>query len=253
MIDLPRVAAVFGIYGSLGGGKSLTAVDIAISFIRKFDYVCSNISLRNLSPRESAYYTYLDDISRVNWFSLPSGSKRGSGGKKRVAVILDEMPELLDQYSNGKEIWIKTFLSWLRHTSKNGQYVFIITQDPSFILKPVRLLCAYWIRCDDMANLRIPIINLRIPFFGNFVIRRIYDRDGKCITKGLNLVKKTDIGRYYVTSQGLSLYSTSSIPNEFRDPYSKYITNERNLRFLLIINSFIIVSTISLFLYHLLF
>lgn len=253
MIDLPPVAAVYGIYGSLGGGKSLTAVDIALHFIKSFNFVCSNIQLLNLSPIQSSYYQRLDDISKVNWFDLPLGSPRGSSGRKRVAIILDEMPELLDQYSSGKEFWIKQFLSWLRHTSKNGQYVFIITQDPSFILKPVRLLCAYWVRCDDMANLRIPIINLKIPFFRDYVIRRIYDRDGNCITKGLNIARKSEIGRFYRTSQGLSLYSASTIPNEFKDRFSKYIQLMSSYRFLLIWNSlFILLSIVFLFLFFLL-
>jgi len=247
MLDLPPVAAVYGIYGSLGGGKSLTAVDVALGFIKSFNFVCSNIKLLNLTPFQSSYYQYLTDISNVKWFDLPRGSARGTSGRKRVAVILDEMPELLDQYSNGKEIWIKQFLSWLRHTSKNGQYVFIITQDPSFILKPVRLLCSYWVRCDDMANLRIPILNIKIPFFRDYVIRRIYDRDGKCITKGLNLVKKSDIGRYYQTSQGLSLFSGSVIPNEFKDIYSRFILSQNRYRFLLILNSFLILLTLVFF------
>ena len=97
-----------------------------------------------------------------------------------------------------------------------------------------------------MANLRVPIINLKIPFFRDWVIRRIYDRDGNCITKGLNLVKKTDIGRYYVTSQGLSLFnSASTIPNEFKDVYSKFILRENKLLFYLIWNSVIIVLTLA--------
>lgn len=243
MINLPNTAAVFGIYGSLGGGKTLTAVDVALQFIGNFNYVVTNISLKNLNQRQEKYYLYLDDISKVEWFKLPIGSLRGSGGKKRVAVILDELPELLDQYTSGKEIWVKTFLSWLRMTSKNGQFVFIITQDSSFILKPVRLLCSYWIKCEDMAEFRFPLFKFRLPFLRDFISRRVYNREGKPVQGiTLSVARKSVIGKYYNTSQGLSLYSASSMPNEFEDPFSKYIASESRYQRL------IAASTIFIFL-----
>ena len=227
MISFPNTAAVYGIYGSLGGGKTLTAVDIALYFIRHFNYVVTNIRLKNLNPREEKYYLFIDDISKVEWFKVPIGSLRGTPGRKRVAVILDELPELLDQYTSGKDFWVKTFLSWLRMTSKNGQFVFIITQDPSFIMKPVRLLCAYWIRCEDMGEFRLPFFKFRIPFLRDFISRRVYNRDGSPVQGvSLNVARKSVVGRYYSTSQGLSLYSGSVVPNEFEDPFSKYIYRE---------------------------
>lgn len=246
MIYLPPTPGVCGIFGSLGGGKSLSAVDIAINgFINHFQYVVSNIELKNLSERQQSYFQLIPDISKVDWFKLPSGSPRGSGGTKRVAVILDELPELLDQYSSGKEIWIKTLLSWLRHTSKRGQYVFVITQDPSFILKPVRLLCAYWLKCEDMAQFRIPVIKIRLPFFKDFVSRRLYNRDGKCLNGSLNVCRKSVIGRYYTTSQGLSLYNpTSNIPNEFKNTYQKSIENINKYRRLTLFYMFYFVCLI---------
>lgn len=223
MVYLPSTPSVIGIYGSLGGGKTLTAVDICLNFIHDFNFVVSNILLKNLSDRENAYYRYIDDISVLDWFSLPNGSPRGSGGRKRVAVVLDELPELLDQYTSGKELWVKTFLSWLRHTSKNGQYVFIITQDPSFILKPVRLLCHYWIKCEDMAEFRLPVIKLKLPFVKDFVSRRTYNRESKCINGSLNIVRKSVVGRFYDTSQGLSITGRGRSRNGFNDPYSAYM------------------------------
>ena len=215
-LSLPSTAGVYGIYGSLGGGKTLSAVDIALAFLDSRNIVCSNVALKNLSKQQVIFYRFIPDISTVDWFSLPAGSPRGTPGNKRVCIILDELPELLDQYSNGKEFWIKSLLSWLRHTSKNGQFVFLITQDPSFIMKSVRVLCSYWIRCDDMAQLRLPIFRIRIPFLKDKVLRRIYDRDGNCLNHTLNLVSKSRIGRYYTTSQGLSLYNNSP-PETFRD------------------------------------
>lgn len=238
MIYLPPTPCVVGITGSLGGGKTLSAVDIALYFINNFNLVISNIQLKNLTPRQTSYYNYIDDISKVDWFSLPQGSPRGSSGKKRVAIILDELPELLDQYQSGKEYWIKQILSWLRHTSKRGQYVFIITQDPSFIMKPVRLLCAFWVKCEDMAEFRIPVLKLKIPFFRDYISRRTYNKDGKCINGSLNTARKSVIGKFYDTSQGLSLInSTSNVPNEFNDPFSKYIRKQSLYRRLLIFSS----------------
>ena len=178
MVYLPYTPSIIGIFGSLGGGKTLSAVDIALYFINNFHFVLSNIQLKNLTQRQLSYYSLIPDISKVDWFALPCGSPRGSSGTKRVAVILDELPELLNQYTSGKEYWVTVFLSWLRMTSKNGQYVFVITQDPSFILKPVRLLCSYWLKCEDMAEFRVPVFRFKLPFVKDFVARRLYNRDG---------------------------------------------------------------------------
>lgn len=243
-MTFPRTAAVYGIFGSLGGGKTLTAVDISLYFIKNFNFVVTNIRINGLNDRQSQYYQFLDDISTVDWFSLPVGSPRGSSGNKRVAVVLDELPELLDQYQSGKEYWIKTFLSWLRHTSKRGQFVFVITQDPSFIMKPVRLLCAYWIKCEDMGEFRFPFFKVRIPFLRDFISRRVYNRDGSQVQGvSLDLARKSVIGKYYNTSQGLSLYSASKNPNEYKDPYSLYIERENMYQ------KYLSASTLFFFLY----
>lgn len=75
-LSLPSTAGVYGIYGSLGGGKTLSAVDIAIAFLDSRNIVCSNVALKNLSKQQQIFYRYLPDISNVDWFSLPSGSPR---------------------------------------------------------------------------------------------------------------------------------------------------------------------------------
>lgn len=247
--SLPVTAGVYGIYGSLGGGKTLSAVDFAIQFLKNRNFVVSNVALKNLEKSWLSRYQYIDSLAEVDWPSLPIGSPRGSGGRKRVCIILDELPELLDQYANGKELWIKVFLSWLRHTSKNGQFVFLITQDPSFILKSVRLLCAYWIRCDDMAQLRLPIFKIRIPFMGNYVMRRLYDRDGNCLNHTMDLVSKIDIGKYYNTSQGLSLFLDHTQQKEFDNKADLFDLNELRLRKL----SRLYFFSILIFLFSLLF
>ena len=241
---------MIGIFGSLGGGKTLSAVDIALHFINHFNFVVTNISLRNLSQRQLSYYRFYPDISKIDWFSLPIGSPRGTPGNKRVAVILDELPELLSQYTSGKEYWVTVFLSWLRMTSKNGQYVFVITQDPSFIMKPVRLLCAYWLKCEDMAEFRIPVLRLKIPFFRDFVSRRLHNRDGKLVQASLNYARKSVIGLYYTTSQGLSLHSGSNMPNEFKDTYRRQLEIISKYNFFF---RFQLVFIIAIFLFFCLF
>lgn len=250
MISFPSSAAIYGIYGPLGGGKSLTAVDIALYFINHFNFVVSNVRLKGLSERQQAYYIFLDDISSVDWFKLPCGDPRGSGGRKRVAVILDELPELLDQYQSGKEFWVKILLSWLRHTSKRGQFVFVITQDPSFIMKPVRLLCSYWIKCEDMAEFRFPFFKFRIPLLKDFVSRRVYGKDGKPVQGvTLDVARKSVIGKFYDTSQGLSLHvSSSKIPDVFSDPFSKYMFFQNAYQKYIALSSiFILLSFVLLF------
>ena len=99
---------MIGIFGSLGGGKTLSAVDVALHFINNFNFVVTNIALKNLSSRQLSYYRFYPDISKIDWFALPIGSPRGTPGNKRVAVILDELPELLSQYTSGKEYWVMT-------------------------------------------------------------------------------------------------------------------------------------------------
>lgn len=255
MISLPSTAACYGIYGPLGGGKTLTAVEIGLYFINNFNFVCTNIRLKNLSPRQSKYYFFIEDISKVNWFKdIPIGSLRGTPGRKRVAVILDELPELLDQYTSGKEYWVKTFLSWLRMTSKNGQFVFVITQDASFIIKPVRVLCSYWVKCEDMAEFRFPFFKFRIPFLKDFISRRVFGKDGKQVSGfSCDVARKSVIGRFYSTSQGLSLYSGSNVPDEFNDPFSKFVSRENMYqKYLAFSNIFYFVFFVFLFLFFLL-
>lgn len=242
MIYLPHTPSVIGIYGNLGGGKTLSAVDIALHFINSFNLVVSNIQLKNLSDRQKSYYQYYPDISKIDWFALPVGSLRGSGGNKRVAIILDELPELLNQYTSGKDYWVQVFLSWLRMTSKNGQFVFVITQDPSFIMKPVRILCAYWLRCEDMAEFRIPVLRLKLPFVKDFVARRLFNRDGKQVQASLNYARKSVIGKFYDTSQGLSLHTSSTIPDGFKNQY------EKQLKILSDFNFWLRIMNISIFL-----
>ena len=195
-----RVANVYGIYGHLGGGKSLTAVELSLNFLRLGWSVTSNILIRSKSPK----YRFIEDFQDVDFWSLPCGAPRGSDDPYRSVIVVDECAEFFDQYSSNSP-YLKSFLSWLRHSSKRGQFVFLIVQKPEFISKSLRLLINKWIVCDDMEQFRLPYFKCRIPFTKGFVARRIFDRYGNLLSRGFNFASKTDIGRFYDTSQSIAL------------------------------------------------
>ena len=200
-----RTANVYGIYGHLGGGKSLTAVELAIYYLSIGWHVTSNIAIRTQSPN----YTFLEEFEGCDFWGLPCGAPRGTADPFRSVIIIDECAEFFDQYSSSSPV-LKAFLSWLRHSSKRGQFVFLIVQKPEFISKSLRLLINKWIVCDDMEQLRLPFFKCRIPFTRGFVARRIFDRYGNLLSRGFNFADKHRIGRYYDTSQSIAVAGRTS-------------------------------------------
>lgn len=209
-IQLERAPCVWGITGNLGGGKSLTAVNLAVNAIRQGYFVCSNITL-NVDRIASDYglnfvklyqHISLDDPD-FDPFKLPCGSPRGSGGNKRVLIILDECAEWVDQYSNAKDIRIKRLWSWLRHSSKRSQDVILIIQRLEYLNKVLRLLIAKWIIVDDLKVWRAPFIRMRLPFMSGFVMQRCFDRHGNLL-QGPLFCSKTVWGKYYNTAECLN-------------------------------------------------
>lgn len=210
-----EVAQVYGIYGLLGGGKTLTAVEIAKDFLEFGHDVVSNIMLKEplySNPR----YKYIPDFSNVDWWSLPQGAPRGSGGSHRAAIIIDEAAEFFNQFSSASSK-VQDMLSWLRQSSKRGQFVFMIIQRPEFLVKSARSLCHSWIVCTDLAQWRIPILRMTIPFCGNLVMRRIFDNMGNLLSRGFLVCNKYNIGRYYNTSQILNPQHAEKTSNERGD------------------------------------
>ena len=198
-----RTANVYGIWGHLGGGKTLTAVDIMLHALQVGWSVTSNVKLVHLLPSSSGRYTYVEDFANQDFWALPQGAPRGSADPYRSCIVIDECAEFFDQYSSTSP-QVKSFLSWLRHSSKRGQFVFLIVQQPEFIAKALRLLVNKWIVCFDLEQVRLPIIRIRLPFCGGFVARKVFDRWGNNISRGLCMANKIDIGYYYSTSQCLS-------------------------------------------------
>lgn len=210
MIELERNALVWGIVGNLGGGKTLSAVSVAIRGIADGYFVCTNVTLKLDSLAKSIgswvydMYLHLDlDDPEFDPFKIPEGSPRGSGGRLRVIVILDEVAEWIDQYSSAKDPRIARFWSWLRHTSKKSQDVFIICQRQEYINKVVRILIARWIWVDDLAVWRMPFLKMKIPFAGGLVMQNVYDRVGNKIGS-VSFIHKRTWGCYYDTAECLN-------------------------------------------------
>lgn len=207
---LERTAQLWGISGNLGGGKTMTAVQFAVNAIKDGYFVVSNISLdveemvRSFGEYCSRLYMHidLDDVS-FDPFKIPCGSPRGSGGRKRVLVILDECAEWVDQYSSAKDPRISRLWSWLRHSSKRSQDVFVVVQRPDYLNKVIRILISRWIWVYDLAVWRVPIIRARIPFCGNFILRSIYDAKGHRIGP-LSIICKDYWGCFYNTAECLN-------------------------------------------------
>ena len=204
----PKTANVYGIYGHLGGGKSLTAVEISLWALRRGWSVTSNIQLFNID-RFSTQFHFVENFDQVDFWSLPCGAPRGSNDPFRSVIIIDECAEFFDQYSSTNPI-VKNFLSWLRHSSKRGQFVFLIVQQPEFIAKSLRLLCNKWIVCWDMEQYKLPVFRFRVPFTRHLVSRRIFDKWGNLISRGANFADKQIIGQYYSTSQSVALAGRNS-------------------------------------------
>lgn len=211
MITLEKSALVWGVVGNLGGGKTLSAVALGVQSMLSGYMVVSNVTFDveqivadYSAPWVRKLYQHISlDDPDFDPFKLPCGDPRGSGGERRVIVILDEVAEWVDQYTNAKDPRIKRLWSWLRHTSKRSQDIVIICQRQEYINKVVRTLIARWIWVDDMQVWRIPKLRMRLPFCGSLVMQRVYDRMGNMVGS-VSWLKKSRWGRYYDTAECLN-------------------------------------------------
>jgi hypothetical protein len=201
-------ALVWGITGNLGGGKTLSAVRFAVEGMSEGYFVVSNITLdldkicREYGQHLRGLYKHVD-LSVDDPFLFPCGDPRGSGGKRRVLVILDECAEYFDQYSSGKEN-VKRFMSWLRHSSKRSQDVFFIVQRMEYISKSVRSLVARWVWVDDLAVYRWPYFRIKTPLCSGLIMRNVYDRQMLKVDRVSFAVKKY-WGQFYNTAECISV------------------------------------------------
>lgn len=237
MIELETTAQVWCICGNLGGGKTLTAVSMAVDAIRQGYYVVSNVTLnlpelrkhvpfcdflyQHIKVRDEEY----DDQGNLlksedfNPFTIPSGSPRGTVGGKRVLVILDECAEWFDQYSNARSPMLKRVTSWLRHTSKRSQDVVFIVQRKEYLQKNFRILVSRWIFVDDLAVWRVPVFHLRLPFCSSFCMANVFDKVNNRV-QPTTFIPKHFFGRFYDTAECLSAFGGKS--EEYTVPKRDY-------------------------------
>lgn len=234
MIPLEKTAQVWGICGNLGGGKTLTAVSMAVDAIRSGYYVVSNVTLnlgelskeipwcdklyQHIVVRDEQYNENGDLIKcdDFNPFKIPSGSPRGTNGGKRVLVIIDECAEWFDQYSNLKSKSVSRVMSWLRHSSKRSQDVVFIVQRREYLNKSFRILVSRWISVDDLAVWRVPVLKMKIPFMDGFCMANVFDKTLSRIRPTV-FVKKSYYGRFYSTSECLSTFGGVSAEYQIPD------------------------------------
>lgn len=234
-MTLERNSLVWGIVGNLGGGKTLSAVQMGVSSMLQGYYVVSNVTfdidticrIYNHSWLRGLYQHVDLDSPEFDPFKLPCGDPRGSGGKKRVLIILDEVAEWFDQYSSAKDPRINRLWSWLRHSSKRSQDVIIICQRREYINKVVRNLIARWVWVDDLAVYRVPKLRFKLPFCSGLVVQNFFDRLGNRIGAPVFL-RKSFWGRFYNTAECLN--STGSSYNSiYQLPDEKYNISKTTL------------------------
>ena len=210
---------VYGVVGKLGGGKSFSCVKMMIEKLRGGFGVVSNIRLKEdyLKSRgiDASKYRFLDDFGGVDPWTLPHGDLRGSGGRYRVIIVIDEAGEWLDSYSDAKKkgTQLADVASWLRQSDKLGQDVYFIVQFESLLHTRLRSIVHRWLYCFDMAKFRFPVIGVGLPpGLRQFIVVSEYDGLSKDKIAMHWLAKSKEIFEAYDTAAffGSSFASSSS-------------------------------------------
>lgn len=226
-MDLELTPQVWGITGNLGGGKTLTSVYLGVNAMRRGYFVVSNVTF-NIDKIAQDYgdfvrslYMHISlDDPECDPYKFPTGSPRGSGGGKRVLVILDECAEWFDQYSNLNDVRISRLNSWMRHSSKRSQDVLLVVQRKEYLNKSIRSLISKWVIVDDMSFWRMPVLRARVPFMKGFVMQRHFDRLKNLLAKP-SFISKSRWGRYYNTAECLNIDGASTC-YEYQVPPTPY-------------------------------
>lgn len=216
-IPIEKTSMCWGVTGSLGAGKTLAAVYCMVNVLRENwpnAHVTTNITLN--IPRLAAWLKVSEDEARshvtfIDWetdpYTFKPGSPRGTRGPLfRSLVVLDECAEAFDQFTTAKDGKISRFLSWLRHSSKLGQDVFLIVQSQNFLNKSLRLLVARWVLAANAEYVRLPFLRVRVPFCKGKSYLRFVDRFGNEFGEGVHFLDQAYWGAFYDTSQILSTH-----------------------------------------------
>lgn len=208
---------VYGVVGKLGGGKSLSCVYLMLKALNRGDRVTSNIKLKDDYLQKhrinASKYRYIDDFADVDPWTLPKGDLRGSGGRLRSMIVIDEAGEWLDSYSDARHKGqLSDVASWLRQSDKLGQDVFFIVQFENLLHTRLRSIVHRWLVCMDLQKLRIPVINFGLPWpLNSFVICTEFDGRSKEYNGRIWIPKSKQIFEAYDTAAffGLSWASSS--------------------------------------------
>lgn len=208
---------VYGVVGKLGGGKSLSCVYLMLKALGRGDKVTSNIKLKDDYLKKhrinASRYVYIEDFAGINPWDFPKGSLRGSGGKQRSMIVIDEAGEWLDSYSDARHKGqLSDVASWLRQSDKLGQDVFFIVQFETLLHARLRQIVHRWLVCMDLKKIRIPVVNLGLPPpLCNFVICTEFDGRSKEYNGRIWIPKTRHIFEAYDTAAffGLSWASSS--------------------------------------------
>lgn len=208
---------VYGVYGALGGGKSYSMVSHALEQLRMGNAVVTNIKLRDeylgANCIDASKYLFIEDFGTIDPWTLPEGDRRGSGGKFRVNIIIDEAGEWLDSYMDKKNDFLTKVASWLRQSDKKGQDVFFIVQFETLLQARLRNVVARWLRCYDVSKFKLPGIGLRLPpVLRNFIVVSEFDGMAKEVIGRRWLPKSKSIYNAYDTAAfyGFSFQSSAS-------------------------------------------
>lgn len=172
-----------GIVGHMSGGKTYTAVADMLQRLLEGHVVVSNVRLRCqgvtaflgvpcLVWKQNYYYltetpSGYHEISLLDYNSYPMGSPRGSDTYENdlVYIYLDEVSSVFDSITHSAQQSIKDVAVWARHTEKRGQIVYLIMQFSSELHKRLRNHVTEYITCVNTTKLRVPVLNIRLPWF----------------------------------------------------------------------------------------
>lgn len=121
---------IFLVSGVLGSGKTAFAVCQALHCDGR---VFANFPISGLSCP-----FFLLPKSPNDWDASIFTGYRRSTKHPKIIVIIDELPEIADQFSRKQS----ALLSYLRHSDKIGHTVYIISQRPGHTMKTIRQLAA---------------------------------------------------------------------------------------------------------------
>nr|WP_278991108.1 zonular occludens toxin domain-containing protein [Plesiomonas shigelloides] len=150
--------AVYFVTGSLGAGKSIYAVRMALRYMRRDSPVATNFDLfldKMDTVTKSHVYRLPDHPRSIDFKALGRGAAQDEK-QKLGAIFLDECATWLNS-RDFRDPDRMPIIDWCLHARKHGWDVYFLVQDMDAVDKQVRdALCQFHVRCEDMSAWRIP-------------------------------------------------------------------------------------------------